>query len=128
MIITQTKPFGMIKTELEKNDKISIIACNMCARMCETGGKIGLKRMKEKLENAGYSVVDEFLLAPACDRTVVKKTVKPKGNVIVSLACDSGTFNIKKVFKDKKVISALTTHGLGAFDEDGNIFMIREFK
>ncbi|RLJ09043.1 MAG: hypothetical protein DRP13_01425 [Candidatus Aenigmatarchaeota archaeon] len=128
MIITETKPFGMIKTELEKTDKISIIACNMCARMCETGGKTGLKQMKEKVKNAGYSVVDEFLLAPVCDRSVVKKRVKPKGNIIISLACDSGTFNIKKLFKDKKIISALNTHGLGAFDEDGNIFMIREFK
>jgi len=127
MIITETKPFGMIKAELKKDDKISIIACNMCARMCETGGKIGLEQMKEKLKNTGYSVVDEFLLAPVCDKSVVK-TAKPKGNVIISLACDSGTSTIKEVFKDKRIVSALNTHGLGAFDEHGNIFMIREFK
>lgn len=118
----------MIKAELKKDDKISIIACNMCARMCGTGGKEGLEEIKEKLKKAEYNIVDEFLLAPVCDRGALKKITKPKGNVIVVLACDSGASSVKELFKNKKAIIALNTHGLGAFDEKGNIFMIREFK
>jgi hypothetical protein len=128
MIITETKPFGMIKAELEKDDKISLISCNMCARMCGTGGEEGLEEIKEDLEKQGYHVVDEFLFAPVCDSGMVKKTAKPKGNAILVLACDSGTFNVRKLFEDRKIVPALNTHGLGAFDEEGKIFLIREFK
>ena len=128
MIITETKPFGMIKVELKKDDKISIVSCNQCARLCETGGKEGLEEMKEELKEEGYTTVDEFLFAPVCDRDLDKKIVKPKGNVILVLACDAGVLNLRGIFKDKKVIAALNTHGLGSYDEQGNIFMVREFK
>ena len=128
MIVTDTKPFGMIKAELNKNDKISIVSCNDCSRLCGTGGKKGLEEMKKVLEDSGYNVVDTFLLAPVCDKDLDKRIVKPQGNVVLVLACDSGYHNINILFKDKKVIPALDTIGLGAFDEKGDIFMIREFK
>ena len=129
MIITETKPFGMIKAELKKDDKISIISCNQCARMCGTGGKEGLEEMKEDLEKEGYNTVDEFIFAPVCDKDLDKKILKNlKGNVILVLACDAGVLNLETMFKTKKVIAALNTHGLGSFDEKGNIFMVREFE
>ncbi|RJS74460.1 hypothetical protein CW714_01525 [Methanophagales archaeon] len=128
MIVTEKKPFGMIKAKLKKSDKISIVSCNMCARLCETGGKEGLEEIKEKLKEDGYNPVDEFLFSPVCDRTMVKKVVKPKGNVILVLACDAGFVNIKSEFKNKTAIQVLDTVGLGAFDENKNIFLIKEFK
>ncbi|MCD6478040.1 MAG: hypothetical protein J7K87_03480 [Candidatus Aenigmarchaeota archaeon] len=128
MIITDMKPFGILKAELKKDDRISIVSCNECARLCGTGGKEGLEEMKKLLMDNGYNVVDTFLLAPVCDKDLDKRVVKPHGNVILVLACDSGYHNIKILFKDKKVIPALDTIGLGAFDEKGDIFLIREFK
>ncbi len=128
MIVTEMKPFGVIKSQLKEDDKISIISCNECARLCGTGGKIGLEELKKNLADNGFNVVDEFLFAPMCDRDQVKRQVNPKGNVIIVLACDSGVFNVKNIFKDKKVIEALDTVGLGAFDEKGDIFIIRKFK
>jgi hypothetical protein len=128
MIITETKPFGMIKAELKKDDKISIVACNLCAKKCGTGGREGLDEMKEELKENGYNVVDEFLFAPVCDKDLDKKIIKPKGNIILSLACDAGSSNIKRLFKNMKTIEALDTIGLGSFDEKGDIFLIREFK
>ena len=129
MIITETIPFGMIKAELKKNDKISIVSCNQCARLCGTGGKEGLKEMKEDLKKEGYTTADEFVFAPVCDKDLDKKILKKiKGNVILVLACDAGVLNLKTMFKNKKVIAALNTHGLGSYDEKGNIFMVREFE
>ncbi len=128
MIITETKPFGMIKAQLKKDDKISLVGCNMCARMCGTGGKEALNEMKGKLKDNGYNVISEFLFAPVCDRGMIKKIIKTNGNTILVLACDSGVSGLKEFFRGKKIIPALNTHGLGAFDEDGNIFMVREFK
>jgi len=73
MIITETKPFGLIKAQLKKEDKITIVSCNMCARMCGTGGKEGLEEMKKKLKEEDYNVVDEFLFSPVCDKDLVSK-------------------------------------------------------
>ena len=38
MIITNMKPYGVIRGSLRKWKKIGLIACNSCARVCETGG------------------------------------------------------------------------------------------
>ena len=71
---------------------------------------------------------DEFVFSPVCAKNVVRKAAKPKGNVILVLACDAGDSCVREVFKGKKVIAALETIGLGAHDKEGRIFMVREFK
>ena len=43
MIITQSKPYGVIRSQLDKKDKIGLVTCNTCARMCETGGEEQMK-------------------------------------------------------------------------------------
>ena len=90
MIVTDTNPFGMIKTELKKDDKISLVSCNQCARLCETGGRQGLEEMKERLREEHYAVSDEFLFSPVCDKNLCEKIIKPKGDVILVLACEAG--------------------------------------
>lgn len=37
MIITEMKPFGMIKSSLNDCKEIDIVSCDTCAKMCETG-------------------------------------------------------------------------------------------
>ena len=96
--------------------------------MCGTGGEEGLHRMKEELEKEGYNVIDELVVSPMCNRNALSKSTKPKGDVIIVLACDAAVFNANLVFKGKKIIAALDTVGLGAWDENGNISMVKEFK
>ena len=38
MIVTSMKPYGVIRGSLRKWKKVGLIACNSCARVCETGG------------------------------------------------------------------------------------------
>ena len=123
MIITETKPFGIIKAQLS-HGTITLVSCNQCARLCETGGKIGLEKMKKKLKKENYSLYNEFLFSPVCNKSKSKKIITSTGDVILVLACSAGVAAIKKLFENKKVIPALTTIGLGAFDADGNIFMV----
>ncbi len=54
MIITESKPFGIIKAQLKKEDKIGIVSCNSCARMCETGGKEAMKELADRLKKRGF--------------------------------------------------------------------------
>ena len=124
MIVTETRTFGLITSELDKGERISIISCNKCPRICGTGGDEVVKHLKERFENKGFEVADTFVLAPACNETVAKQLIKnPQGDTLVVLACAAGNATVKRLFPDKKVVTALNTIGIGSYDENGNIFL-----
>jgi len=126
MIITSTKPYGVIEGWLQKGDKIGVVACNSCARICETGGRISMDEMADRLRDDGFSVVDEDLLPMCCNLDTVSKA-EYDGDVLIVLACDAGVYTLQKLYPDKKVIAALNTIGLGARGASGVIYMMRQF-
>ena len=126
MIITKLKPYARIKSQLKKTDKIGIVSCNTCARMCETGGEKVMKELALKLKKDGFNVVDMDLIGFACDFDQLKKN-ELKGDITIVLACDSGVYNLRKLFSKRKIIDALNTIGLGAYDHKGNISLVRKF-
>jgi len=124
MIITESKPYGMIKGQLKKRYRINIVSCNSCTRMCETGGKEAMKKLSMRLRKDGFNVVDMDLIGMACDFDQLKKN-ELKGDVTIILACDSGVYNLKKLFPRRKIIPALDTLGLGVWDKKGNLTLVR---
>lgn len=127
MIVTEMLPYGLIKSKLEEGDKISVVACNTCARMCETGGKKAIKKISKKLEEDNFEIVEKDVIGVACDMDQLKKK-KYKGNTVLVLACDAGVYNLKKLLPEHKVIPALDTVGLAAYDEEGNLNLVKEFE
>jgi hypothetical protein len=127
MIITESKPFGMIKAQLNKKDKIGIVSCNSCVRICETGGKEAMKELADRLKKEGFNVVDMDLIGMACDFDQLKKD-ELKGDITIALACDAGVYNLKKLFPNRKIVQALDTVGLGAYDEKGDLNLVKEFE
>jgi len=127
MILTKLRPYKEIKSELSKRDKIGIVSCNACARMCGTGGEKELKILAEKLRKDGYNVVDEDLIGAPCMMNQLKKD-ELKGNVTIALACDSGVYNLKKLFPKRKIIPALETLGLAAVDKKGKPELVRKLE
>ncbi|MEE8569841.1 MAG: hypothetical protein V3S97_02450 [Candidatus Bathyarchaeia archaeon] len=126
MIVTSIKPYGIIKGMLKKWKKFGIISCNSCARACETGGRKKMEELGERLKNDGYEVVDMNLVPMACNVDLVKKP-EYEGDVLVILACDSGVFTYQTLFPSKTIVPALNSHGLGARDSQGNIFLMMKF-
>lgn len=126
MIITKKRPYSEIKKSLKKNDKIGIISCNACARMCQTGGRKAMNEISKQLRQNGFNVVDMDLIGFACNYDLLKKN-ELNGDVQIVLACDSGVYNLKKIFPKHKIIPALKTVGLGAYDSKGNIHLVRKF-
>jgi hypothetical protein len=127
MIITEIKPFGIIKSQLNKEDKIGIVSCNSCPRICETGGEKEMKKLSKRLKKEGFNVVDTDLIGRACDFDLLKKD-ELNGTTIIALSCDAGIHNLKKLFPKRKIIGALDTIGLGAYDHKGNLTLIRKFE
>ena len=125
MIITSSKPYGVVKGMLKKWKKIGIVSCNSCARACETGGKEKMDQLAERLRQDGFDVVDSELLPMACNIDAAKKP-NYQADYLVVLACDSGVFTLQSLFPNKVVVPALDTMGLGARDVQGNIFIMRK--
>ena len=124
MIITKLKSYKEIKSNLKKTDKIGIVSCNSCVRRCNTGGEKVMKEFALRLKKDGFNVADMDLIGVACDFDQLKKD-ELKGDVNIIFACDSGAYNLKKLFPKKKLIHALNTIGLGAYDNKGNFTLVK---
>ena len=126
MIVTSSKPYGVIKGMLKKWKKIGIVSCNSCARVCETGGKAKADELAARLRQDGFEVVDVEVLPMACNVDAARRP-NYKGDLLVVLACDSGAYTLQSVFPTKVIIPALDTTGLGARDTQGDIFIMKKF-
>jgi len=126
MIITKSIPYEKLKKKLKKTDKIGIISCNACARMCGTGGKKALEKLSAKLKKDKFNVVDIDLIGTPCDINQLQKN-QLHGNVQIVLACDAGIYNLKKIFPNHKIIPGLKTLGLGVNHSGKNIKLIKKF-
>ena len=126
MIITNMKPYGVIRGSLRKWKKIGLIACNSCARVCETGGKKKLDELSERLKKDGFDIVGSDLVPLVCNIDAVKRR-SYDGDYLLILACDSGVFTVQSIFPNKVVVPACNTVGLGAKDSRGNIFLMKKF-
>ena len=105
MIVTSLKPYGIIKGMLKKWKKTGIVACNSCARACETGGRKKMEELAERLKTDGYDIVDTDLVPMACNIDLVKKP-EYDGDILVILACDSGVFTYQTLFPGLRYLQA----------------------
>jgi hypothetical protein len=126
MIVTEIKPYGIIKGMLKKWKKIGIVSCNSCARVCETGGQKVMDELAERLRKDGYDVVDTALVPLACNLDLVKRP-KLDADILVVLACDCGVNTIQDIYPSKKIVAALNTIGIGARDARGNLYLMVKF-
>jgi hypothetical protein len=126
MIVTEMKPYGIIKGMLKKWKKIGIVSCNSCARVCETGGQKVMDELAERLRKDGYDVVDTALVPLACNLDLVKRP-KLDADILVVLACDCGVNTIQDIYPSKKIVAALNTIGIGARDARGNLYLMVKF-
>ncbi|MCD4759464.1 hypothetical protein K8R33_01080 [archaeon] len=126
MIVTKSVPYTEIKKQLKKTDKIGVISCNTCARLCGTGGEKVMKQLASKLKKDKFNVVDVDLIGTPCNRDLLHKS-QLHGNVQIVLACDAGVYNLKKIFPKHKIIVANKTLGVGAHEGGKKITIVKKF-
>ena len=109
MIITREKPLQEILSFIEKDNKIFIAGCSLCATTCKTGGEDQVKKMADFLEKEGKTITGYAVLDPACSLLAVKRAVREQKNeidaaeTILSMACGGGTQAIAEIIKNKNV-------------------------
>jgi len=109
MIITRHKPFDKILEFIEDVDKIYLVGCELCAKVCKTGGEDALKKIAKKLEENGKKITGFSVLNPACNVLEVKRLHRnakkeiEAADAILSFACGGGTQALAEQIKDKVV-------------------------
>jgi len=93
MIITETKPYGIIRGMLKKRKKTGIISCNSCARACETGGRAKMEELAERLKKDEFNIIQTELVPMACNVDLIKKPELTADELLL-LACDAAVFTV----------------------------------
>ena len=128
MIITKSKSYNKIKNNLKKSDKIGVVSCGSCAKICGTGGEKAMDKLSLKLKKDGFKIVDKDLIGVPCNFNQLEKA-QFHGNVSVVLACDAGVENLKSFLpKNHRIIGALETIGVGRIDKKSKPHLVRAFK
>lgn len=125
MIITQSKSYAEIKKQLHPGDRVGIVACNVCARVCGTGGEKGIEKLSKQLREDGFEVIDTDLIGTPCVYDQLEAT-RLRGDVTIVLACESGLYILQEVFPEKKLIAGIEATGLGAVDKEGKPVLVKE--
>lgn len=125
MIVSLTKiTYSELKDQLTKDDKIVIWTCNLCIKLCGTGGEVVANDLAKKLTDDGYNVIHVEPIGYGCHMGLVRdrtrdpmtKPIFKETNTIISIACTDGNEKVSRVFrKGKKVIHVTETVGVGAY-------------
>ncbi|MCX7926921.1 MAG: methylenetetrahydrofolate reductase C-terminal domain-containing protein [Candidatus Omnitrophica bacterium] len=101
MILTQAKPFEEILDSLKDKTKIFLIGCGECATACKTGGEPELLLLKQKLEEAGKTVIGWCIPQSTCVSAKLKSELAKqiinlrKAEVVLVLSCGLGVQSVK---------------------------------
>ena len=113
--MNKTRPakYDEIKGKIDpKKDVISVISCNTCTRLSNTGGEKKLRMLANRLRKDNFNVVDGFLITMPCVDTYIENVeLHPSVNTLVMLACSCGCANAITHFPDKKIVPALQDRG-----------------
>ncbi|MGM9571411.1 MAG: hypothetical protein ACI3ZR_04255 [bacterium] len=114
MIKSEMLPLGEITKQLDKKDKVAIITCNNCARICGIGGVDKADEVAAQLQKEGYNVVSVGDTPVACNFEYYKDVnVDGAATAIAVLSCPVGLNVVSQVYEGKKIVKC--AEGQGAF-------------
>jgi ferredoxin len=115
MIGTIPKPFEEIMDALDGHEKVAVIGCDGCAKICMTGGSDQVAEMAEKLENAGKDVVLSVTPERTCYVAKTKTVLDPnmeavkQADAVVVLGCGGAVQITRKVMEDAGLVIPIKT-------------------
>ncbi len=126
MIVTERRPLKAIESCLDEDDCICLVSCNACARKCNTGGMDAMSQLAEVLREDGYRIVAENLVGTGCGERQLNRLVFD-GNVAIVLGCDASVSAMMRTYPNMKIVPALHTVGLGMWDAEENVTVVKPF-
>ncbi len=106
MIGTVNKPFEEVLEAVSGYEKLGVVGCNGCAKVCKTGGEEAVAAMAKKLEDAGKQVVVTALPDRTCYTYKTHDALDPvkdkvaEAQALVVLGCGGAVQITRKVTED----------------------------
>ncbi len=113
MTITEQKSRETILALLAEDNRVAIVGCGTCARLCETGGEPQVRAMAEVLREQGKEVIAALTPTEACHATDTPTLLREhrdeidSADCVLAMCCDSGAKVIAEAVSPKPVRSAL---------------------
>ncbi|RLE27997.1 hypothetical protein DRJ54_07175 [Candidatus Acetothermia bacterium] len=118
MILTEAVSYEELVSRLSRDDRIALVACNMCVRINDTYNEEKMRELAERLRSDGFSVVEGFLVTMACFELYLPALrFSREVDTVVVLSCGAGAANISRNLRGMKVIRAAYGTGLEAGKE-----------
>lgn len=124
MIFTKSMTYEDIKKNLDKDDVITIIGCQSCARWSGSGGEGKMKELALKLRNDGFNVKDGYSIRYVCGPSILYTKLGKDVTTVISLACNAGSSSIHQNFPEHKIVNATADIGLMVIDSDKKILKV----
>ncbi|MDD2715497.1 MAG: methylenetetrahydrofolate reductase C-terminal domain-containing protein [Candidatus Wallbacteria bacterium] len=118
MIITRPKDCSEIIVHIE-GKKLALIGCDVCAKLCHTGGEEEVKGYAEFYAGLGYQIVTCAQVEGVCNELLTGKFVRSnkllgQAETILLASCGNGVQVLKDFLPGKNVLPILDTLFLGS--------------
>jgi ferredoxin len=106
MIGTTQKPFEEIMDALTGYEKLAVVGCDGCAKVCMTGGSDQVKEMAEKLNTKGKNVVLAITPERTCYVSKTRTALDPhadelkKAQALIVMGCGGAVQITRQVTED----------------------------
>ena len=112
MIFTKPLSYNEIKKELTKEDVITMISCQACARASGSGGEENMRELALKLRSDGFNVKDGYTINAVCTPKVLQAKLDKEVNTVITMSCSAGVSNVSRMLSVSKVVGTSTDIGL----------------
>ncbi len=117
MIKTVWKPEEEIRFSLGDADRVTILACTVCANLSFCGGRRGIERLRAYLESWGKEVMAAGCVTACCAEEVMRQAVSrhreslAASDVLIMLSCAGGVKSAYLACPGVPVIAAIDSVG-----------------
>jgi hypothetical protein len=129
MIKTEWKPTAEIKYALGSANTISIISCAACANLCDNGGSLGIRILKDFLRTWDKKVVFSTCVTACCSEEIMRQALRvhrrplAKSDALIVLSCASGIKSAHICDPGIPVVAALDTVGITPITHQDNLIV-----
>ncbi|MBN2179120.1 MAG: methylenetetrahydrofolate reductase C-terminal domain-containing protein [Deltaproteobacteria bacterium] len=126
MIKTEWKPAAEIKYALGSADTVSIISCAACANLCDNGGSLGIRILRDLLRRWDKEVVFSTCVTACCSEEIMRQALRThrrplsKSDAMIVLSCASGIKSAYLCEPEIPVVAVLDTVGVTPISHQDN--------
>lgn len=124
MIFIKGRSYEEITKQLDRDDVITLIGCQSCARSSGVSETDKMRELAFRLRADGYQVKDGYAISDICTPKVLHAKLGKETNAVIALSCSAGVANLKRCFPGAKIVETTEDIGLAVTDTDKKVLRV----